>query len=286
MVPTSSAQNTQVEIDAAFPHLPGSSALQPKVRPVAAAIPFKNAAPTHARTFNRWIKRAFDIVVAAPLLLILTPGLLCAAICLWIREGRPVFFLSMRHIGLRRSVPVIKFRTMVRDAGSAKYRLTERFMHEGYLNVPADCEVYTRTGRILERFQIVEFPQLINVLIHGMSLVGNRPLPKDNLDLLAQFPAWECRFDSPAGITGISQLVGKFGLTPIQRLELESLYGRVYLSGNIIKCDLIIIWLTVMRVVLQNKGIPFARAVEILQSCLPPRTENEDFGDRCVVDRR
>jgi lipopolysaccharide/colanic/teichoic acid biosynthesis glycosyltransferase len=286
MAPTTNAQNTQLEMEPAFPHLPGITALEPNVHQVSSAKPFSVAVPARARTLNRWIKRTFDIGIAVPLLLLLTPGLLFAAICLWIKEGSPVFFLSMRHIGLRRAVPVIKFRTMVRDAGSAKYRLAERFMHDGYLNVPADCEVYTGTGRILERFQIVEFPQLINVLVHGMSLVGNRPLPKENLDLLAQFPAWECRFDSPAGITGISQLVGKFGLTPVQRLKLESLYGRVYLSGNIIKCDIIIIWLTVMRVVLQNKGIPFARAVEILQSCLPQRTKNEDFGDRCVVDHR
>lgn len=275
-----------MKLEPAFPPLSGELEREPKVQEVSAAKPFKIAAPTQARTFNRWVKRAFDILVSVPLLVILTPGLLFAAVCLWIKEGSPVFFLSMRHIGLDRAVPVVKFRTMVRDAGSAKYRLRERFMHEGYLNVPADCEVYTSTGRILERFQIVEFPQLINVLAHGMSLVGNRPLPKENLDLLAQFPGWERRYDSPAGITGISQLVGKFGLTPLQRLELESLYGRVYLSGNIIKCDLIIIWLTVMRVVLQNKGIPFASAVEILHGCLPQRVQNEDLGDRCVVDHR
>ena len=149
--------------------------------------------------------------------------MLCAAVLILLTEGRPIFYISTRYIGLHRSARIIKFRTMVRDANSPGYRLKERFMRNGYLDIPIDCEVYTSIGRILERLQIVEMLQLINVLLDGMSLVGNRPLPKENLDLLAQFPSWEQRFASPAGITGISQIVGKVNLGPAQRLALESL---------------------------------------------------------------
>lgn len=286
MATSSNPQNTQMEIDSPFPPVAGSLDHPPRVHRISAVRMPKAAVAAPPRRWNRWLKRFIDVAVSVPLLLLLSPILLLAAMCVWIKEGRPIFFLSRRYVTADRFAPVIKFRTMVRDAGSAKYRLAERFMHDGYLNVPADCEVYTGVGRILERFQIVEFPQLINVLFHGMSLVGNRPLPKDNLDLLAQFPSWERRYDSPAGITGISQLVGKFGLTPLERLELESLYGRVYLSGNIIKCDLAIIWLTVVRVVFQNRGISFDHAVRILEDCLPQRKEDEDPGDRCVVENR
>jgi hypothetical protein len=144
-------------------------------------------------------------------------------------------------------------------------------MRDGYLDIPLSCEVYTPIGRILERLQIVELPQLLNVLIDGMSLVGNRPLPKENLELLAQFPAWEKRFESPGGITGIAQIVGKLNLTPATRLRLESLYSKVYQEGNITRCDSLIIWHTMVGVLLRDEGISLNRAEALLQSCLPQR---------------
>jgi lipopolysaccharide/colanic/teichoic acid biosynthesis glycosyltransferase len=220
---------------------------------------------------NRFLKRSFDILVTAILLFILTPVFLCAAVLLLLTQGRPIFYVSTRYIGLNRPVRVIKFRTMVRDASSPKHRLGERFMRDGYLDIPLDCEVYTPVGRILERLQIVELPQILNVLIDGMSLVGNRPLPKENVELLAQFPGWEKRFESPGGITGISQVVGKLNLTPAKRLRLESLYSRVYQEGNIIWCDCLIIWHTTAGVLLRNEGITLERSEALLRSCLPEK---------------
>lgn len=217
---------------------------------------------------NRVLKRSFDVIVSAVLLLVCAPLILVAAVLLLVMEGRPIFFVSTRYIGLNRPVRVFKFRTMVPDARSPKYRLQERFMRDGYLDIPLTCEVYTPIGRILERLQIVELPQLLNVLIDGMSLVGNRPLPKANLELLARFPDWEMRFESPAGITGISQIVGKLNLTPVARLRLESLYSKVYQEGNIIRCDCLVIWHTVGGVLFRNKGISLNHAEALLHSCL------------------
>jgi len=220
---------------------------------------------------NRVLKRSLDILIAVPLLLMSAPILLGAAILLLLTEGLPIFYVSTRYIGLNRPIRVIKFRTMARDACSPKYELKERFMRDGYLDIPLDCEVYTPIGRILERLQIVELPQLLNVLIHGMSLVGNRPLPKENMELLARFPAWEKRFESPGGITGISQVVGKLNLTPAKRLRLESLYSKVYQEGNIIRCDCLIIWHTTAGVLLRNEGITLERSEALLRSCLPEK---------------
>ena len=121
-----------------------------------------------------------------------------------------------------RTIPVFKFRTMVRDATSPKYRLAERYMRDGYLDIPLSCEVYTPLGRLLERLQIVELPQMLNVLFHGMSIIGNRPLPQDNVRCLQKHDGWEQRFDCPAGISGISQIVGKLNLRPEERLSLRS----------------------------------------------------------------
>lgn len=216
---------------------------------------------------TRLIKRLIDLVVSILLLLIFAPLLFLAVIAIFLLEGRPVFYISKRHTSKDREVSIAKFRTMVRDAKSEKYNLHGRFMRDGYLDIPVSCEVYTCIGRFLERSQFVEILQLFNVVFHGMSLIGNRPLPAANLQYLQKFPGWEERFSSPAGMTGISQVVGKFNLQPVDRLELEKLYSKVYREGNVLRCDCEIIFFT-LRLILTGKTIslPYARA--LLEKCL------------------
>lgn len=218
---------------------------------------------------RRVIKRCFDLLLAIVLLVIMSPLLVLASLLILVFEGRPIFYISRRHISASQSVLILKFRSMVKDAKEPKYRLNERFMRDGYLDIPLTCEVYTPIGRLLERTQLVETPQLLNIIIHGLSFVGNRPLPAANVaHLKANFPNWAERFDSPAGLTGIAQIVGRLNLTPNERIELESLYSHVYQYGNILKCDLKIIFITAW-VVLFAEGIAVSRARELLMSCLP-----------------
>ncbi len=209
------------------------------------------------------IKRLIDVSLAGLILVAALPVMALAAALVLILEGRPVFYVSRRCVSVGRTVPVYKFRTMVRDATSDRYRLNERFMRDGYLDVPPSCEVYTPIGRILERLQIVELPQLANVLFHGMSLIGNRPLPVENLLLLQKRNGWKSRFDSPAGITGIAQVVGRRELTPGQRLDLECAYSRRYREGAIAWCDLRIFFCT-LYVIAFSKGIPIEEAYRLV----------------------
>jgi len=214
------------------------------------------------------VKRFLDVFLALVLLIVLSPILLLVSFLILVLEGRPVFYVSRRHISASDTVPILKFRTMEKDATSPKFRLYERFMRDGFLDIPLSCEVYTPIGRFLERTQLVETPQLLNVVLHDMSFVGNRPLPASNVaQLKASFPGWAERFDSPAGITGIAQVVGRRNLTPSERIELESLYSRVYQHGEILKCDLKIITITAW-VVLFAEGITVSQARELLRSCL------------------
>lgn len=220
--------------------------------------------------YSNFAKRLTDVLVAVFLLLLLSPILLVIPLLIFIIEGHPVFYVSKRYISLDNCVSVLKFRTMVRDATSPKYQLRERFMRSGYLDIPLSCEVYTHLGRILERTQFVEILQLFNILLHGMSLIGNRPLPLDNIKLLQQFEGWEHRFDSPAGLTGITQVVGKLNQTPQQRLELECMYSKLYKTdgANIFWCDLCIAYYTV-RMLLTGKTLPIAEAHKLIQSAFP-----------------
>jgi lipopolysaccharide/colanic/teichoic acid biosynthesis glycosyltransferase len=214
------------------------------------------------------LKRTIDIVIAATLLIALSPILLLVAVLIRIVEGAPILYASRRLTSATESVTIFKFRTMVKDATSSKYRLRERFMRDGYLDIPLTCEVYTPIGRLLERSQLVETLQLLNIIFNGMSFVGNRPLPKENIELLKTFVGWQERFDSPAGITGISQITGKYDLEPQQRLYLERMYASIYKNpnGNIILCDIYIIAYTAF-LLLTGRYLDYRKAVELLIRC-------------------
>ena len=213
---------------------------------------------------HRAIKRAIDVVLSIFILIMSLPLMGLVVLLILVLEGRPVIYVSRRLVSADRTIPVYKFRTMVRDATSRKYRLKERFMRDGYLDIPLDCEVYTPIGKILERLQIVELPQMVNVLFHGMSLIGNRPLPSENVNLLRrQFDGSEERFDSPAGITGIAQIVGRVKIAPLQRLELERAYSRMYREGDILWCDLKI-FLCTFYMIIFSKGISLDRAYRMV----------------------
>ena len=214
------------------------------------------------------MKRAVDLFISCTALIILSPLLLICAIVNRILNGSPAFYISHRHVSTKRQIRIPKFRTMVKDACSEKYQLEARFMRNGFLDIPLKCEVYTGFGRMLERVQIVEIPQFLCVLRGDLSIIGNRPLPSRNLELLKIFPGWEKRFDSPSGITGISQIVGKLDLSPEERLRLECLYSEVYKNGNLLKCDLMIALFTI-KVIIVAKGIPMGKAENFLLSCLP-----------------
>lgn len=109
-------------------------------------------------------KRAFDLVFSAAVLLLLSPLLL--AVAAWIRlDSRgPVFFRQLRVGRHGREFRILKFRTMHVDAPSKGPQIT----------VGGDPRI-TRSGRLLRKYKIDEFPQFINVLLGDMSVVGPRP---------------------------------------------------------------------------------------------------------------
>jgi lipopolysaccharide/colanic/teichoic acid biosynthesis glycosyltransferase len=200
------------------------------------------------------------------LLALLLPLFILIYFLIKIIEGSPSLYVSKRLITPKKTITVYKFRTMVKDAKSPKYQLNELYMRGGFLDIPLESNVYTPIGRILERTQLVESLQLLNVVLGDMSIVGNRPLPQQNVELLMQFPNWQGRFDSPAGITGISQVVGKYGLQPTQRLGLERMYASIYSNpkGNLLLCDAYIIFYT-LKLLTTKEYLGYADAICLLK---------------------
>jgi lipopolysaccharide/colanic/teichoic acid biosynthesis glycosyltransferase len=217
------------------------------------------------KTTNR-IKRFIDIFLSISLIIILIPIMIIVILLIIVMEGRPLFYISYRYVSDNRSIKIYKFRTMANDALSDKYDLNNKYMKNGFLDIPLSDPVYTKIGRILERLQLVEILQLFNVLAGDMSIVGNRPLPENNINLLKQYKGYSSRFDSPSGITGISQVVGKLFLTTESRLTLESAYSDVYNNpnGNILICDIYIIYYTFLYI---TTGVPlkYERAMKIIE---------------------
>ncbi len=222
--------------------------------------------------FYRIIKKVEDILFSVSTLIVFLPIIIIIIIISFLIQGRPIFYISERIVGLQKKIHIIKFRTMVEDAKHPKWGLEEKYMRDGYLDVPISSEVYTPFGRLLEKTQLVEILQVFQVLFNHMSFVGNRPLPEENVELLkTKFPdTWQERFKSPAGMTGITQVAGKFNLTSEQRLELESLYSKVYQEGNILKADAYIFFSTIILLLLKDASAyrSYDSAKNVLTACL------------------
>jgi lipopolysaccharide/colanic/teichoic acid biosynthesis glycosyltransferase len=222
--------------------------------------------------FYRSIKKVEDIVFSLSTIIIFLPIIFIIIILSFFIQGRPIFYISERIVGFQNKIHIIKFRTMVKDAKDPKWGLEEKYMKDGYLDVPVYSKVYTPFGRFLEKTQLVEILQVFQVLFNHMSFVGNRPLPDKNVELLKKrFPGkWKERFKSPAGMTGITQVAGKFNLTSEQRLELETLYSKVYNEGNILKADAYIFFSTIILLLLKDASAyrSYDSAKNVLVACL------------------
>ena len=193
-------------------------------------------------------KRAFDLFVTIAAAVAWIPALLLSALAILVLEGRPVFYVSTRVVGRNRTARVVKFRTMIRNAELVCNRKVVP-VTDGvrFLNTPPDSPLYTPIGRLIERIAFTELPQLWMVLKGEMSLVGNRPLPENVMAALREENAdVDARLDTPAGMTGPVQLVGRERLSDAQRLDLERTYCRVAQMGNTWRLDFLVLLYTVL----------------------------------------
>ena len=124
-----------------------------------------------------WWKRAIDIVGAGTGLLMLSPIFLVAAIGIKLSSKGPVFFRQMREGKNGRQFGILKFRTMVTDAEAKQAELLALSEQDGPAFKLTNDPRVTKIGRYLRKSCVDELPQLYNVLIGEMSLVGPRPLP-------------------------------------------------------------------------------------------------------------
>jgi lipopolysaccharide/colanic/teichoic acid biosynthesis glycosyltransferase len=160
---------------------------------------------THRGIIPHAIKRAIDLAGAAVGLVVLALPFAGVALLILLTDGRPVLFVQERAGLGGRPFRMVKFRTMRVGADAERAMLRERNEVSGGASFKlTDDPRVTRTGRFLRRTSIDELPQLWNVLVGDMSLVGPRPHPFDDVEGYAD---WHFRrLSVKPGVTGLWQI--------------------------------------------------------------------------------
>ena len=188
-------------------------------------IPISEVRRAHARIEYRVIKRLFDIFVACVGILLAGPIMLITAAAIKLYDGGDVLYRQTRLTKDEKRFTILKFRSMRCDAekdGVAR------------LATENDSRV-TPVGRVIRASRIDELPQLFNVLMGDMSLVGPRP---ERPEIAAQYesmiPAFKLRLQVKAGLTGYAQVYGRYNTEPYDKLQMDLIYiSRMSLAEDI-----------------------------------------------------
>jgi Undecaprenyl-phosphate glucose phosphotransferase len=197
-------------------------------------LPAISLQTTPLEGMNLVVKRIFDCLCSGILIVLLSPLFILLALLVKISSPGPILYRQKRISLDGTEFTILKFRTMVADSEASGPGWT----------TSNDTRV-TAVGKFMRKWSIDEFPQLINVFLGHMSLVGPRPeRPVYIQDFRQKFPRYMLRHKVPAGMTGWAQVNGWRGDTSIdKRLECDLYYIEHWSLG----LDLKILFLTIFR---------------------------------------
>ncbi|HEX7828508.1 MAG TPA: undecaprenyl-phosphate glucose phosphotransferase [Thermoanaerobaculia bacterium] len=198
-------------------------------------LPTINLSETPLEGWSRFVKRAFDLVVAAAMLVVFAPVMLLIALLIWLEDRRPIFYRQIR-MGLDgKPFAMVKFRSM--RVGAEQ--------DTGAVWAEKNDPRRTRIGRFIRAWSLDELPQLWNVLVGEMSVIGPRPeRPEFVEQFRAEFPHYMLRHKVRAGMTGWAQVHGWRGNTSI-RMRIE--HDLYYIENWSLLLDVKILGLTVLH---------------------------------------
>ena len=166
---------------------------------------------------QRFFKRTLDLFCASVGLVICSPLMLATAIAIKLDDGGSVFYKQKRMTRGDKVFEIYKFRTMREAAAAVEYSAVK------------DDDRITRVGAVLRRFRIDELPQLINILVGDMSVVGPRPEMLTNFnEYVKNMPEYQYRCRVKAGLTGYAQISGKYNTSPRDKLMMDISYIEEY----------------------------------------------------------
>jgi undecaprenyl phosphate N,N'-diacetylbacillosamine 1-phosphate transferase len=183
--------------------------------------------------YKLFFKRFIDIIISLVLLIVLSPIIaLTAIILLHINKGKPFFFQDRPGLN-EKKIRIIKFKSM-----------TDQKDISGQL-LP-DFERTTKFGNFIRKTSIDELPQLINVLIGNMSLIGPRPLLFKYIPLYSDNQ--KKRHLVKPGITGWAQVNGRNSISWTEKFDLD-----IYYVNNLsLMLDAKVFWLTIIKVIVSE----------------------------------
>jgi len=208
-----------------------------------ASVPLFELRPPVFDGFDYLVKRSFDFVASLLLVVVVSPLLLVIAVAVAVSSRGPVLYRSRRPGIGGESFACLKFRTMRSDADQAQADLESLNEASGALFKIRHDPRMTQVGRLLRRFSLDELPQLFNVVLGQMSLVGPRPLPQRDFERLEDWH--KKRYLVLPGITGLWQVSGRSELDFDDLVRLDFLYLERWSIG----LDLTILIKTVPAVI-------------------------------------
>jgi exopolysaccharide biosynthesis polyprenyl glycosylphosphotransferase len=200
-------------------------------------LPLLGLPPLRLSRSSRLLKRATDLALTIPTLVVLAPVFALLALMIKIDSPGPVFFRQVRVGAAGRTFRIFKFRSMHADAEERKHEFAHLNRHLApggdprMFKIVGDPRV-TRVGNLLRRFSLDELPQLLNVVMGQMSLVGPRPLILDEDRYVEQWARQ--RLNLKPGVTGPWQVLGRSEIPFAEMVRLDYHYvNRWSLMGDL-----------------------------------------------------
>lgn len=188
--------------------------------------------------FHLLIKRIIDIIVSVLAIVLCLPFWIIIPIAIKLDSNGPVFFKQSRRTKNGRLFNMLKFRSMVVNAEGTG---------TGLFNFEDDPRV-TKVGRFLRNTSLDELPQLFNILIGDMSIVGPRPCVSYELgDFDTLNKTYKKRFEAKAGLTGWAQIKGRNDISWPDKVIYDNEYIDLFKEKGII-IDIQIIFITALKV--------------------------------------
>lgn len=179
------------------------------------------------RYIYRSVKRVFDFVASFIGLIVLSPLFLTVAVAIKIEDPRGSVFYSQIRLGKRQEpFEMFKFRSMIVDAEKLKTKLIDQNEVDGAMFKMKDDPRVTKVGKFIRKYSIDELPQLLNVLLGQMSLVGPRPPLPNEVKNYTEHD--KLRLTVKPGCTGLWQVSGRndVGFDEMVSLDLKYINHR------------------------------------------------------------
>ena len=194
-------------------------------------LPEQAIEPTASRTgANKLgycaVKRAFDLTVTAMAVIVLSPLFLILSVIVYLGDPGAVIYGQVRIGKNGKPFKMWKFRSMYRNADQMIDQLSEEQKRQYHTEFKIDNDPrITPVGNFLRKTSLDELPQLYDIFIGNMTIVGPRPERLETIELYEkEMPEFGMRLQVKAGLTGYAQVYGKANTSPYDKLQMDLMY--------------------------------------------------------------